>query len=79
MFLPDFVLQFLKQGSLYDIQLDDVRDFGVTDNSMTLMGMEPGEKMAIYTIIAGVLHLGNIGFEDNHDDMKGRTIIRDGN
>ena len=41
------------------------------DNAMTLMGMEPGEKTAIYTIVAGVLHLGNIAFEDNHDDTKG--------
>ena len=45
------------------------------DNAMTLMGMEPAEKTAIYTIIAGVLHLGNIAFEDNQDDTKGTSGV----
>ncbi len=67
------ISQFLRLGSLHDIQLDDQRDFSVMDNAMNLMGMEPGEKNAIYTIIAGLLHLGNIGFEDSPDDMKGEN------
>ena len=34
---------------------------------MTQMGMNDGEKMGIYTIVAAVLHLGNIVFEEDVD------------
>ncbi|ELT99775.1 hypothetical protein CAPTEDRAFT_154601 [Capitella teleta] len=63
--------QFLKHGSLLDIQLDDQNDFGLTDRAMSSMGMSDNEKLAIYSVVAGVLHLGNICFEDDHDDKKG--------
>jgi len=52
--------------------MDDVNDFKLTDDAMTHMGMTDSDKLAIYTIIAGVLHLGNIAFEENLDDTKGR-------
>ena len=57
--------QFLAQGGLRDIQLDDVGDFDVTDHAMSLMGFSDAEKLAVYGIVAGVLHLGNIMFEDD--------------
>ena len=63
--------QFLKHGSLYDITLDDVKDFAITDSAMTHMGMSDGEKMSIYTIVAGVLHLGNVTFVDDEEGTKG--------
>lgn len=61
----------LKRGSLHDITLDDVQDFEVTDKAMTLMGMSDKEKMAIYTVVAGVLHLGNVEFEEEQESTKG--------
>lgn len=51
--------------------MDDVSDFKLTDDAMTHMGMTDAEKLAIYTIIAGVMHLGNVVFEENVDDTKG--------
>ena len=51
--------------------MDDVSDFKLTDDAMSHMGLSDSEKLAIYTIIAGVLHLGNVSFEDNTDDTKG--------
>ena len=69
---PLYRVQFLRNGSLRDIQLDDVKDFEKMDNAMTAMGMEQNEKLAIYTVIAAVLHLGNIAFEDNHEDSRGK-------
>jgi len=61
----------MKHGSLRDIQLDDIEDFELTDAAMTHMGMTDADKLAIYTIIAGVLHLGNVSFDDRHDDSTG--------
>ena len=68
-------LQFLKHGSLQDIQLDDLNDFTLTDKAMTAMGMSDNEKLAIYSVVAGVLHLGNIAFEEDHDDKKGEHFF----
>ncbi len=68
--------QFLAKGSLRDIQLDDVEDFQEMDRAMTHMGMSDAEKMSIYVIVAGVLHLGNVGFEDDDNSSKGRIFIQ---
>jgi len=42
-----------------------VNDFELTDQAMTHMGLSDAEKLAIYGIVAGVLHLGNAMFEDD--------------
>jgi len=55
----------VARGGLRDIQLDDVGDFEVTDHAMSLMGLSDAEKLAIYGIVAGVLHLGNAMFEED--------------
>lgn len=70
--------QFLKSGSLYDPVLDDVRDFSVCDSAMNHLGMSEDERFSVYTIVASVLHLGNIAFEDNHEDTKGGCMINVG-
>ena len=71
-----FLFQFLKHGSLNDIHLDDQADFKLTDSAMTSMGMSDDEKLAIYTVVAGVLHLGNICFEEDDKGQKGKYIYR---
>jgi len=65
----------VKHGSLRDIQMDDIADFKLTDDAMTHMGLSDVDKLAIYTIIAGVLHLGNVSFEESSDDTTGRTNL----
>jgi len=67
--------QFLKSGSLHDPVLDDVRDFKVCDDAMLHLGMSDGERLSVYTVVAAVLHLGNIQFEDNHEDTRGKTTL----
>jgi len=55
--------------------LDDVRDFKVCDDAMLHLGMSDGERLSVYTVVAAVLHLGNIQFEDNHEDTRGKTTL----
>nr|XP_034335577.1 unconventional myosin-VI isoform X2 [Crassostrea gigas] len=62
---------YLKQGSLHDPVLDDVRDFQVCDSAMAHLGISNEDRHSIYTLVASVLHLGNITFEENTDDTKG--------
>lgn len=67
--------QYLKKGSLHDPVLDDVRDFRVCDEAMSKMGISDADKLAIFTLVAAVLHLGNITFEENHEDTKGEPRL----
>ncbi|ESO04701.1 hypothetical protein HELRODRAFT_99594, partial [Helobdella robusta] len=53
-----------KQGTLRDITLNDVTDFNLTDSALSHMGISDRLKLEIYRVIAGVLHLGNVAFED---------------
>ena len=55
-----------------DIQLDDVNDFNRMDSAMSKMGLPDDEKLAVYTVVAGVLHLGNIEFEEETEGSKGK-------
>lgn len=64
-----------EKGPLTDIQRDDVKDFQRTWSAMDHMGLNDNEKMAIFAVIAGVLHLGNIKFEDDPTDRKGMQPV----
>ncbi|KAH9500625.1 hypothetical protein Btru_077147 [Bulinus truncatus] len=49
----------------------DVKDFEVCDAAMKHLGFSDADRLGIYGLVAGILHLGNIAFEDNADDAKG--------
>lgn len=64
-----------SNGSLHDPILDDVQGFAAMDQALSRLGLSDAEKMEIYTMVAAVLHLGNITFEDNPEDTKGGSRI----
>ncbi|RLU19197.1 hypothetical protein DMN91_007754 [Ooceraea biroi] len=68
----------VQKGSLHDPILDDVEGFNAIDQAFTRLGLTDGERMEIYTMVAAVLHLGNITFEDNPEDTKGGCRITAG-
>jgi myosin-6 len=43
--------------------------------SMDKVGFSSQEKDNIFRIIAAVMHLGNIAFEEELDDKKGRGFV----
>ena len=45
------------------------------DKAMTHLGISDSEKQSIYTIVAALLHLGNVTFEENTEDTKGRLVL----
>ena len=63
--------QFLKSGSLKDPVLDDFNDFKVCDDAMKHLGFKDEERLGTYSLVAAILHLGNIVFEENADDTSG--------
>jgi len=78
--LKDF--HYLRQGSqqffgtdskasLHDPIVDDFKDFSNLEKALGRFGLSDGDRLAIYTVVAAVLHLGNIQFEDDPDDQRG--------
>lgn len=65
----------LKSGAIQDQLIDDVRCYEQTDRALTNFGLNEHQKLEIYSIVAAVLHLGNISFCDDPDDNRGGCRI----
>ncbi|OWF36327.1 Unconventional myosin-VI [Mizuhopecten yessoensis] len=70
--------QYLKDGSLSDPVIDDVQNFKICDDAMKHLGFSDSDRLSVYKLVAGVLHLGNISFEENHEDTKGGCKVMAG-
>ncbi|KAL6485730.1 hypothetical protein MHYP_G00051220 [Metynnis hypsauchen] len=56
--------EHLKAGPLKDPLLDDQGDFNRMVVAMKKIGLDDAEKLDLFRVVAGVLHLGNIDFEE---------------
>ncbi|XP_078412888.1 myosin VIa [Cetorhinus maximus] len=54
----------LKEGCLKDPLLDDHGDFNRMCVAMKKIGLDDAEKLDLFRVVAGVLHLGNVDFEE---------------
>ncbi|KAG1714829.1 Unconventional myosin-VI [Nymphon striatum] len=63
--------QHRTKGPLKDPVIDDVKGFSYTDRALSHIGIDEKERMNIYGVVAAVLHLGNIKFEDDPEDSRG--------
>lgn len=71
---------YLNQSNNLTIDgVDDAAEFGEVVNGMDELHFKPEEKTAIFTIVAWILHLGNLRFRetgekkcviDNHHDLQ---------
>lgn len=57
-------MQHQKGGALKDPLLDDHGDFNRMCGAMKKIGLNDTEKLDLFRVVAGVLHLGNIDFEE---------------
>ena len=71
-----FYWQYLNPASLKDPAINDVEDFKHLEQSMDQVGLNMEEKYNLFQIVAAVLHLGNITFEENTADRKGSYCTR---
>lgn len=65
---------YLKQGSIKDKSLDDAADYRRMDDSMNKVGFSEEEKANIFKVVAAVLHVGNIAFEESGDKDGGSVV-----
>ncbi|XP_035919451.1 myosin heavy chain 95F isoform X2 [Anopheles stephensi] len=63
------------KGPLKDPILDDYEDFRQLDEALGRLGLSEAERTQIYSLVAAVLHLGNIRFEENPEDSNGGCRI----
>lgn len=61
----------MANGPIKDPILDDYNDFHQLDEALSRLGLSETTKLEIYALVAGVLHLGNITFEENPEDVRG--------
>lgn len=66
--------EHLKHSSLKDPLLDDHGDFNRMCIAMKKIGLDDTEKLDLFRVVAGVLHLGNIDFEDTGSTSGGCTL-----
>ncbi|XP_059211845.1 myosin VIa [Centropristis striata] len=66
--------EHLKSGPLKDPLLDDSGDFNRMSVAMKKIGLDDTEKLDLFRVVAGVLHLGNIDFEEAGSTSGGCTI-----
>uniref|UniRef100_H3CZD5 Unconventional myosin-VI n=1 Tax=Tetraodon nigroviridis TaxID=99883 RepID=H3CZD5_TETNG len=66
--------EHLKAGPLKDPLLDDHGDFSRMCVAMKKIGLDDAEKLDLFRVVAGVLHLGNINFEEAGSTSGGCTI-----
>lgn len=66
----------LSQGFLHDPLLDDYNEFQELDQALMRLNIGDDLKFQIYSLVASVLHLGNIQFEDNPEDTRGGCRVK---
>ncbi|KAJ4921578.1 hypothetical protein JOQ06_029600, partial [Pogonophryne albipinna] len=66
--------EHVKAGPLKDPLLDDQGDFNRMSGAMKKIGLDDSEKLDLFRVVAGVLHLGNVDFEETGSTSGGCTI-----
>jgi len=68
---------YLNQSQCYTADgIDDIKEYRDTRNAMNIIGISQQNQDTIFKLVAGVLHLGNMSF---NEDGKGNAVIRDTN
>ncbi|XP_075971865.1 myosin heavy chain 95F jaguar [Anticarsia gemmatalis] len=65
------------KGGLRDPILDDVEDFERLHQALSRVGLTEEEKRSVYGVVAAVLHLGNVEFEEDTGPRGGCKVLPD--
>uniref|UniRef100_A0A8C7W6B9 Unconventional myosin-VI n=1 Tax=Oncorhynchus mykiss TaxID=8022 RepID=A0A8C7W6B9_ONCMY len=65
----------VKLGALKDLLLDDQGDFNRMCGAMKKIGLDDTEKLDLFRVVAGVLHLGNVDFEETGSTSGGCILM----
>ncbi|KAI1728643.1 myosin head (motor domain) domain-containing protein [Ditylenchus destructor] len=65
----------ISQGTLEDLMVDDYANFQRLYRALIDVGLEGKILEDLFRTLAGILHLGNIVFDDSANDSKGGSCI----
>ena len=61
--------RYLNRSKCFDADGSNVEEWGRTKHAMAVMGITQQEQESIWSVVAAILHLGNVGFrESDHND-----------
>ncbi|VDO07017.1 unnamed protein product [Rodentolepis nana] len=63
-----------EHGPLQDIKMDDLEDFKMSIKVMKDMGLDESTQESIFSILAGILHLGNVVFQESKSAHGGCVV-----
>lgn len=67
--IPDYT--YLNQGGDHKIEgVDDKEEFKATTDALTLIGFSQEQQFAIFTLLAALLHIGNIEIKATRNDSS---------
>ncbi|KAI1294601.1 Unconventional myosin-VI [Halotydeus destructor] len=66
------------RGAVNDPIVDDIRDFRATELAFERFGVGGAQRQEVYKIVAAILHLGNVAFEESPDDKRGGCRVKEG-
>ena len=64
-----------SSGILSDAIVNDLNDFQKLEQALQHFGIDASKRRDIYRVVAAVLHLGNVAFEEQHNDARGGCTI----
>ncbi|XP_039606317.1 myosin IEb [Polypterus senegalus] len=62
---PDYYYYLNQSGTFKVDDINDKREFTETMNAMKVIGLSSDEQTLVLQIVAGILHLGNISFQES--------------
>ncbi|UXI22000.1 hypothetical protein NH340_JMT07943 [Sarcoptes scabiei] len=69
--------QHLKEGYLSDSIVNDLAEYHAMESAFKHFGVSEEDKIIIFKIVAAILHLGNISFEESPNDSHGGCRVRE--
>ena len=63
--LDDEEYYYVSQSGVTSIEgVSDLEDFGEVQSAMEIMGMSEEDQLKVFKVVAGILHIGNVGTRD---------------
>ncbi|XP_069363940.1 unconventional myosin-Va isoform X1 [Maniola hyperantus] len=82
--MPDLKLDhqdcfhYLNQGGSPEIDgVNDLKAFNETKNALSTLGVTESEQQNMFTVLAAILHLGNVELTSSEEDVEGAYIESD--
>jgi myosin-5 len=69
--------RFTNQGNIFDLKfVFDKDEYNSLRKALNVLNFDIADQDSLFNILAGLLHLGQIQFEIDHNDSEGSEVVR---